>query len=92
MAKAELTAENRPAYKDELGYSWGRTTKTAYEDQGGVEVFVVLLDVICVILVGLPLVHRVEIETGIIVLDGLEECSESILEATLVQRYVVKAT
>jgi hypothetical protein len=52
-----------------------------YENQGGIEVLVVLLDVVRVILGRLPLVHRVEIETGVVVLDGLEEHSESILEA-----------
>jgi len=59
-----------------------------YEDQGGVEVLVVLLDVVRIILDRLLLVHRVEIETGVVVLDGLEECPESILEATFVQRVV----
>jgi len=46
MTKAELTAENRPAYKDELGCSWERrTTDMTYENQGGVEVLIVLLDI-----------------------------------------------
>jgi len=65
---------------------------TTYEDQGGVEVLVVLLDVVRIVLDRLLLVDRVEIEAGVVVLDGLEECSESILEATSVQRHVVKAT
>jgi len=91
ITKAELTAENRPAYKNGLGGPWERTTKAAYEDQGGVEVLVVLLNIVCVILDRLLLVHGVEIETGVIVLDGLEEYSESILKAMFVQRHVVEA-
>ena len=59
--------------------------KITYEDQGGIEVLVVLLDIVCIIFGRLLLVHSVEIETGVVVLDGLEECSESILEATFVQ-------
>ena len=55
-----------------------------YENQGGVEVLVVLLDIVHIVLGRLPLVHRVEIEAGIIVLYGLEEFSESILETTFV--------
>jgi len=62
-----------------------------YENQGGVEVLVVLLDVVCIILSCLLLVHRVEIEVGVVVLDGLEKRSESILEATFVQWHVVEA-
>jgi len=57
-----------------------------YEDQRGVEVFVVLLDIVRVILGRLLLVHRIEIETGVVVLDRLEERPESILEAMFVQR------
>jgi len=62
-----------------------------YKDQGGVEVFVILFDIVCIILGRLLLVHRVEIETGVVVLDGLEECSESILETAFIQRRVVEA-
>jgi len=42
---------------------------TTYENQGSVEVLVILLDVVRVILGRFPLVHRVEIETGVVVLD-----------------------
>ena len=65
MTKAELTAENSPAYKNGSGGSQERTVGTTYEDQGGVEVLVVLLDVVCIILDRLPLVHRVEIEARV---------------------------
>ena len=50
MTKAELTAENRPTYKSGLGCSWERTIKTTYENQGDIEVLVVLLDVVRIIL------------------------------------------
>ena len=53
-----------------------------HEYQGGIEVLVVLLDVVRIVLCRFPLVHRVEVDACIISLDGLEESSESILEAT----------
>ena len=62
-----------------------------HEYQGGIEVFVVLLHIVRVILHRLPLVHRVEIEAGVFGLDGLEECSKGILEATDAQRSTVRA-
>jgi len=65
--------------------------ETTYENQGGIEVLVILLDVVCIIVDRLLLVDRVEIEAGVVVLDGLEECPESILEAAIVQRHVVEA-
>ena len=60
--------------------------------QGGIEVLVVLLDVVRIILGRLPLVHRVEVEAGIICLDGLEEGSQSVLEAAPRQRSATQAT
>jgi len=42
---------------------------TTYENQGGIEVFIILLDIVRVVLGRLLLVHRVEIEAGIVVLD-----------------------
>jgi hypothetical protein len=56
-----------------------------HEYQGSVEVLVVLLDVVHVIFYCLPLVDGVEVSAGIIGLDGLEERSESVLEAIPVQ-------
>ena len=41
----------------------------AYKNQGGVEVLVILLDVVGVILGRFPLVHGVEVETSVVVLD-----------------------
>jgi hypothetical protein len=55
------------------------------EYQGGIEVLVVLLDVVGIVLGGLPLVHRVEVDAGIIGLDGLKEGPESILKTTFSQ-------
>ena len=57
----------------------------AHENQGGIEVFVVLLDIIGVVFCRLFLVHCVEIETSVIVLNGLEKRPKSILETAVVQ-------
>jgi len=45
-----------------------------------------LLDVVGIILGRHPLVHGVEVDAGIIGLDGLKERPESILKATFSQR------
>ena len=63
----------------EIVYRCGRWA--AYEYQGGIEVLVVLLDVVGIVLGCLPLVHCVEVYARIVGLDRLEEGSESILEA-----------
>ena len=81
ITKAELTAENKPACKDRSDNSRSER-HTTYKNQGGIEVLVVLLDIVGVVLGRLPLVHCVEVETSVVILDGLEERSESILEAT----------
>ena len=52
-----------------------------HENQGGIEIFVVLLHVLGVILHGLSFVHRIEIELGIVVLDWLEVDPEGLLDA-----------
>jgi hypothetical protein len=62
---------------------------TTHENQGGIEVFVVLLDIIGVVFCRLFLVNCVEIETSVIVLNGLEKRPKSILETALVQWCVV---
>jgi len=62
------------------------------EYQGGIEVLVVLLDVVGIVLYCLPLVHRIKVDTGIVCLDGLEEDSESILEAGSSQWSATQAT
>ena len=56
------------------------TRRRTHEYQGGAEVLVVLLDEVSVVLGRLLPVHRVEVESMIVVLDGLEEGSESVLE------------
>ena len=61
-----------------------------YEYQGGIEVVVVLLDVVRIVLGRLPLVHGVEVEAGIVGLDGLEESPESILEAASAQHSAMR--
>jgi len=60
--------------------------RATHKNQGGVEVLVVLLDVVHIVLGRLPLVHGVEVDTGIIGLDGLEEGSQGVLETTPSQR------
>ena len=57
-----------------------------HKNECGIEVFVILLDVVHIVLGRLPLVHGVEVDTGIIGLDGLEERSQGVLEATPSQR------
>ena len=66
--------------------------RATHENQGGVEVLVVLLDILRVVLGCLPLVHGVEVESRIISLDGLEECPEGILEAEFAQWSATQAT
>ena len=63
-----------------------------HENERGVEVLVILLDVVHIVLGRLPLVHGVEVDAGIIGLDGLEERSQSVLDATPIQRSTTQAT
>ena len=53
-----------------------------HENQGGVEILLVLLHVFCIVLHRLPLVHGVEIELRVIILDWLEEDPEGFSNAT----------
>ena len=57
-----------------------------HEDQGGIEILVILLDIVRIVFHRLPLVHRIEVDTGVIGLDWLEERSESILKTMPAQR------
>jgi len=52
-----------------------------HENQGGVEIFIVILHVVCVVLRRLSFVHGEKIKLGVIVLDRLEEHPEGILDA-----------
>ena len=84
MTKAELTAENKPACifngsEEEFATNKERVT---HENQGGVEVFIVLLDIVGIIFGCLLLVDGVEVDTRVVGLDGLQERSESVLYAT----------
>jgi len=62
-----------------------------HENQGGIEVLVILLDIVRIVLHRFPLVHRIEVEAGVVSFDGLEERSESILEAESAQRSAMQA-
>ena len=52
-----------------------------YENQGGIEILVILVQVLGVILRSLSLIHRIEIEFGVVILDGLEVDPEGLLDA-----------
>ena len=52
-----------------------------HEDQGGTKIIVILLHVLSIILDRLSLIHGVEIELGVIFLDGLEIHPQGILDA-----------
>ena len=86
ITKAELTAENKPACDRSEISGESEPRRMTYENQGGVEVLVILPDIVCIVLCCLPLVHRIEVESGVIALDRLKERSEGILEARSVQR------
>ena len=91
MTKAELTAENRPAY--EKGQITLRdTSKATHEYQGSVEVLVVLLDIVGIVLGCLLLVYCIEIETGVVILEGLEKRSEGISETTIARWSAMRTT
>ena len=69
---------------DEVGW------QVTYEYQGCVEIFVIFLDVVRIVLGRLPLVHCVKVNAGVSCLCGLEEMSESLLEAGSGQRAAIK--
>ena len=51
-----------------------------HENQGGVDVLIVLLHVFRIVLRRLSFVHGIEIDSGIVVLDRYEEHSQGLLE------------
>ena len=63
-----------------------------HENQGSVEILVVLLDVVGIILGCLLLVYRIEIKAGVVILEGLEKCSEGISETTIARWSAMRAT
>ena len=52
-----------------------------HENQGGVEILIVLMYVLGIVLRRLSLIHGVEVKLGIIVLDGLEVHPQGLLDA-----------
>jgi hypothetical protein len=60
------------------GDSWNAET---HENQGGIEILIVLRHVFGIVLCRLSLVHGVEIELGVIVLDRLEVHAQGLLDA-----------
>ena len=53
------------------------------EDQGGVEIIIVLLHAPVIVLIRLLFVHGVEVELGIIVFNGFEVHPQSLLDAVI---------
>jgi len=65
--KADVTAENRPAYSPETQIKITievDAETTTHEDQGGVQVLIVLFHKVTVVLVGFALELVVELDTG----------------------------
>jgi len=65
--KADVTAENKPDYPRKVRIAVEVNTREradVYEDQGGVQVFIVLLHEVAVVLVGLSLKLVVELDAG----------------------------
>ena len=57
----------------------------AHENQRGVEILVVLLDIVRIVFGRLLLVNGVEIQAGIVVLNWRQKCAQSILDADSVE-------
>ena len=62
-----------------------------HENQGSIEVLVILLDIVHIIFRCLLLVYCIEIETRVVVLEGLEERSEGISETTVIRWSAIRA-
>ena len=79
---AELTAEKRPAYtRPDSVSSTGSATETTDEDEGCVQVLVVLFRVISVKLSGFPAVYREKVGPRVISPQRVEEFFEGGMEA-----------
>ena len=72
MTKAELTAENRPACEHCQPGGVIREMATTHEDQGGIEIIIILLHVFAVVLHRLSFIHCVEVNLGVVALDWWE--------------------
>jgi len=81
MTNAELTAENRPAFLQVNNNGEKLCARGTHENQGRVQVFVVLLHVVVVILGRLPLIGDVEVGSRILGLDWGKEVTQCILDA-----------
>ena len=81
VMKAELTAENRPAWEHGQRDMGVKGNAGTHKNQGGIEILIILLHVIGVVLHRLPFVHGIEIKLGVIVLDWLEVHPERCLNA-----------
>ena len=70
MMKADVTAENRPAYPPRQNNQYNnqgvyaKKGKNTHKDQRGVQVFIVLLHKVAVVPVGFTLELIVELATG----------------------------
>ena len=58
-----------------------RGTAETHKNQGGVEILIALLHVFGIVLHRLSFVNGVEIEVGVVVLDGLEVHPQALLDA-----------
>ena len=82
--KAELTAENRPAYSSQtlvMRPTAHRGRRRTHEDEGGVEILVILLRVFSVKLVGFLAIDCEEVGAWIAGPQRLEELFEGGMEA-----------
>ena len=82
MTKAELTAENRPAWLPS-GVNVGQTHPDwiTHKDQGGVEVLVILLGIVSVEFGGFLAIDGEEVGAGVVGFQWLEELLEGRTEA-----------
>ena len=64
--------------------------QSTYEYQCCVEILVVFLDVVRIVLGRFPLVHGVEVNAGVICLDGRDEVSQNVMDAGSGQRTAIR--
>jgi len=81
MMNAELTAENRPAFPSLISVSSTKGgNRTTHEDEGRVQVFVILFRVVPVKLSRFPAIHSEEVGTRVIGSQRVEEFFEGGME------------
>ena len=82
MMNAELTVENRPAWAaSDLVFSMERGNRTTHEDEGCVQILVVLFRVIPVKFCRFPTVYGEEVGPQVIGPQRVEELFEGGMEA-----------